>query len=268
MTRKTYHSQVTRSYLLHMVLRDIIQPPEDEDLTSQIQLDLTVLEGIRQTRYLRPRPMVKKSGNLHLVWEYSQNVEDHGRFTNMLRVSPHVFEFLYTLIKDHPVFTNNSNNPQAPVDVQLAVTLYCMGRYGNGASLEDIARVAGCSEGAVELFTERCFDAIKSFHDIFVRPLTPEEKEQEKEWIDQQVGFQGLWREGWIMYDGTIVVLYQKPGENGESYYTRKANYGLNVQVSLAFSLFLSTEARSTDRKHTFESPYCRLCSWAYWFGP
>ena len=32
------------------------------------------------------------------------------------------------------------------------------------------------------------------------------------------------------MYDGTIVVLYRKPGKNGDAYYTRKANYGLNVQ--------------------------------------
>ena len=33
------------------------------------------------------------------------------------------------------------------------------------------------------------------------------------------------------MYDGTIVVLYKKPGLNGDAYYTRKANCGLNAQV-------------------------------------
>ena len=33
------------------------------------------------------------------------------------------------------------------------------------------------------------------------------------------------------MYDGTIVVLYKKPGLNGDAYYMRKANYGLNAQV-------------------------------------
>ena len=40
-------------------------------------------------------------------------------------------------------------------------------------------------------------------------------------------------REGWVMYDGTIVVLYKKPGLNGDAYYTRKGNYSLNVQVSI-----------------------------------
>ena len=34
------------------------------------------------------------------------------------------------------------------------------------------------------------------------------------------------------MYDGTIIVLYKKPGLNGDAYYMRKGNYGLNAQVS------------------------------------
>ena len=49
--------------------------------------------------------------------------------------------------------------------------------------------------------------------------------------MDERLGFKGLWREGWIMYDGTIVVLHEKPIMHGDAYYTRKANYGLNVQV-------------------------------------
>ena len=107
-----------------------------------------------------------------------------------------------------------------------------MGHFGNGASLEDVACMAGCSEGAVKNYTDRCFKAIESLHDIFVRCLTDEEKEKEKKWMDKHLGFQGLWREGYLMYDGTIVVLYAKPGLNGDAYYTWKANYGLNVQVS------------------------------------
>lgn len=85
--------------------------------------------------------------------------------------------------------------------------------------------------GSVEKFTDWCFDAIESLHDLFVRKLTPEEKEREKQWMDEHLGFRGTWRDGWIMYDGTIVVLYHKPGLNGDAYYTRKANYGLNAQV-------------------------------------
>ena len=53
---------------------------------------------------------------------------------------------------------------------------------------------------------------IESLHDIFVHPLTAEEKEREKEWMDEQLGFQRLWCEGWLMYDSTIVVLYANLG--------------------------------------------------------
>ncbi|KAF7355804.1 DDE Tnp4 domain-containing protein [Mycena venus] len=70
--------------------------------------------------------------------------------------------------------------PQTPVDQQLAVALYRLSRYGNGASLENIAHVAGCSEGSAEAFTDRVFIAIEDLHDLFDRPLTPEEKEAEK----------------------------------------------------------------------------------------
>ncbi|KAG2338222.1 hypothetical protein BDR05DRAFT_978242 [Suillus weaverae] len=98
-----------------------------------------------------------------------------------------------------------------------------MGHYGNGASLEDIAHYAGISaplisEGSVEKFTEQCFTAIEALHDAFVCLPTREEKEAEKCW-------------GWVMYDGTIVVLYAKPGLNGDAYFTRKVNYGLNLQI-------------------------------------
>ena len=168
---------------------------------------------------------------MHLAWEYASNPADHGRFSHMLCVSPHVFQTILSLIQHHPVFTNNSNVPQEPVEKQLAVTLYRMGQYGNLASIEDVAQIAGCLDGSVENYTDHCFEAIESLQEIFVRRLTPEEKEKEKQWIDQKLGFKGAWRDGWLIYDGTIVVLYQHPGLNGDEYYTCKANYGLNVQV-------------------------------------
>ena len=233
----TLHDEVTLSYILHSMLRYLADPPyelELDELAVRLQSDTQFLQAIRSTRYLNPRNPVPRleAASLSLVWEYAKDPAQHGRFQHMLRVSPRVFQVIVELIKDHPVFSNNSNHPQAPVEEQLAVTLFRMGRFGNAASLEDIAREAGCSEGTVEAYTSRCFEAIMALHDIFVRPLTPEEKEREKEWIDQHLGFKGLWREGWVMYDGTIVVLYARPGLDGDAYYTRKCNYGLNLQVS------------------------------------
>lgn len=213
-------------------MRNTISPSDDLlEAIQRLQQDMEILSAIKNTRYLRARTHVPKQGNLHVLWEYASDPAQHDRFTQMVRLSPTSFSVLLHLIEDHPVFHNNSNNAQKPVEVQLATTLFRMGRYGNAASLEDIARITGSSEGDIENCTARCFTAIESLHDLFVRPLTSAEKEVEKQWIDQHLGFKGLWREGWVMYDGTIIVLFEKPGYEGDAYYTRKGNYGLNAQV-------------------------------------
>jgi len=214
-------------------------PPSTLDIAEaciQLQNDIEMFRKIRDTRYLNPRTSIPKDGSMHMAWEYAKDPAHHHLFTQMMRVSPYVFAVILEMIKDHPVFCNNSNVPQSPVDFQLSVTLFRMGRFGNAASLIDVAREAGCSTGSVEEFTDRCFTAIESLHDTFVRPLTADEKEVEKRWIDAHMGFEGLWRDGWVMYDGTIVVLYARPGLDGDAYYTRKSNYGLNLQVSSLIS--------------------------------
>ncbi|KAF6749093.1 hypothetical protein DFP72DRAFT_548602 [Ephemerocybe angulata] len=142
MPRKTVHAQLRLTYLKYMAVRDLIDPLHDDPiaLTARVQLDMATLRSIRETRYLRGRVPVEKSGCLALAFKWGGQPENHHRFVTLFRVTPTVFEFILLLISGHPIFTNNSHVPQAPVDVQLAVTLYRLGRYGNGASLEDIAR--------------------------------------------------------------------------------------------------------------------------------
>jgi hypothetical protein len=237
MPRQSHRSLVIRSYLISMLVRMIFTPPveniEEQTalLVTNLLIDLKILHAIRNTRYLLPRTPIPKHSNIYLVQEYAQNALFQDRFKSMLRVSPYVYEVLINLIGDHAVFQNCSHIQQTPVWIQLAITLYRLGHYGNSASVHDVAQNFGFSEGAVEKFTECCFTALESLHDMVVRPLTQEEKEIEKQWIDAHVGFCGLWREGWVMYDGTIVVLHERPGFNGDAYFTRKSNYGLNVQV-------------------------------------
>lgn len=168
-----------------------------QQLLAQLHSDIIAIQAILTARYINPLPPVYKQGNLYLAWEYMSDPAHHPRFVNMLRVTPHVFTTILHLIEDHPVFHNNSNIPQAPVQVQLTVMLYRMGRYGNGASVEDIAKIAGISEGSVEHYTDHTQEALISLHDIFIRPLTDAEKEIEKHWIEEQLGFNGSsWREG------------------------------------------------------------------------
>ena len=113
-------------------------------------------------------PPVPKFGNIELAWDFSKDPAHHHHFINMLWVSPLVFLTVLDLIEDHAVFKNDTNLGQMPVEQQLAVTLFRLGRYGNSASVEDIAHAAGCSEGSVENYTNHCFQAILSLHSQFV----------------------------------------------------------------------------------------------------
>ncbi|KAJ6549916.1 hypothetical protein B0H19DRAFT_1264800 [Mycena capillaripes] len=61
------------------------------------------------------------------------------------------FPFFWALLKieDDPIFTNNSYCSQAPVEVQLAITLFRFGHDGNAASVDSMAQWAGVSAGLV-----------------------------------------------------------------------------------------------------------------------
>jgi hypothetical protein len=169
MPLKSLRKDLIDTFLLSMATRDIFSPPESlEEYSLNLQKDLETIVLLEETRYLNGRPPVPKHGNLSLAWEFSQDPAHHLRFINMLRVSPLVFLRILDLIEDHYVFRNDANLAQTPVEKQLAVTLFRMGRYGNGASVEDIARAAGCSEGSVENYTNRCFEAILSLQAQFV----------------------------------------------------------------------------------------------------
>jgi hypothetical protein len=229
MTRILYRKQVLRSYLLSIFCRDIFSPTEDlDDRLQEINLDTATLITILQSRYLRARLPVPKAGNIHLAFQFAET--DPTRFAYMLRLTPTAFRHILSLIHDHPVFTTRSNSTQAPVQYQLAVALYRAGRYGNGASVQDVARTAGISEGSVVNFTNRCMRAILSLEPTIMQKITEEEKEMEKAWVEDQVGCPSF-RDGWCTGDGTLIPLCQKPGLNGDAYFSRKSRYDLNVQV-------------------------------------
>ncbi|KAG5649381.1 hypothetical protein H0H81_004195 [Sphagnurus paluster] len=190
--------ELLESYILNMISHNSFTPYQSlEAAYLQFNLDAAAMPALSETRYFNGRDHhVPKSGNIHLAWEYAQDPHDYSRFLNMLHIPPLSFNVLLELIKNHPVFYNQSQSAQAPVETQLAVTLYQMGGYGNGASVQEVACVAGILEGSVDNYTDQCLTAIESLHDIYICPLTAGEKEVEKTWLENQLGFCGLWRDG------------------------------------------------------------------------
>ncbi|KIK82229.1 hypothetical protein PAXRUDRAFT_96959, partial [Paxillus rubicundulus Ve08.2h10] len=117
MARKTLHDQYLSLYLFYVVIQTLLHPKITPDEAAQhLNLDISCILAIQQTRYLQGRSVVPKASTLHLAWQYTQNESNHHHFTHLLCVSPTVFEVLLDLIQDHPIFTNNS---QTPVQTQL-----------------------------------------------------------------------------------------------------------------------------------------------------
>ncbi|KIY53655.1 hypothetical protein FISHEDRAFT_68686, partial [Fistulina hepatica ATCC 64428] len=54
-------------------------------------------------------------------------------------------------------------------------------------------------------------------------------KERAKEWVESVSC--PAWRDGWCMVDGTLVPLFRRPSFYGNTWFDRKSNYSLNVQL-------------------------------------
>jgi hypothetical protein len=191
------------------------------------------IQGMYTQRYEVPRDQLPRGPSyLHHVLTVQKNLRpDH--FRQALRVSPAAFDQIVYKISDDPVFFNRSDQQQLPVEEQLAVTLYRFGHNGNAASLQSVANWAGLGKGTVSLVTCRVMAAIlrPSFmHDAVRMPSGPE-KEEAKAWVEAHSCH--AWRGGWCLVDGTLVPLAERPYWFGESYFDRKSNYSLNVQVSV-----------------------------------
>ena len=178
-------SQTERSLLTDILLESILVEQaldvfaESEVLSSDSETDsdsddsfimpvqthvdplIKMLTSLHSRRYFNERTSIPKTQqNIHMllnIWK----VENPQIFRRYVRVNPSTFDRLFDVIKDNPIFQNNSiTSPQTPVEIQLAVCLYRFGHYGNAASVEKVALWAGFGYGTVDLFTTRVMIAL------------------------------------------------------------------------------------------------------------
>ncbi|KAG5649613.1 hypothetical protein H0H81_002852 [Sphagnurus paluster] len=152
-------------------------------------------------------------------------------FRSYVQVTPECFDALVGSVQNHPVFHNNSNCQQMPVEDQVAIALYRFEHYGNAASTMKITLWAGVSYGTVKNITVRVMTAIcdPRFQAMTMPWSTPAEIERAKAWVEGNSC--AAWRDGWLMVDGTFVPLFQQPHHFGNTYFDQKSNYSMNVQL-------------------------------------
>lgn len=201
------------------------------------------LLSLYSTRYLRDRVLIPKLGQL-MVLLTVYKIDRPEIFRSYTRLWPSTFNILLSKIYNNPVFHHGSNggeSGQMLVEEQLCIALFHFGHYGNAASVPKVALWAGVGDGTVDLCTRwvmmtLCAD---EFRQSVVKWPSPEEHEVHKAWVEQR-SCTG-WCNGWVMVDGTLVPLFSRPGFFGNTWYDRKSNYSMNVQVSYHTVIILYT---------------------------
>ncbi|KIJ06397.1 hypothetical protein PAXINDRAFT_37449, partial [Paxillus involutus ATCC 200175] len=123
-------------------------------------------DEVEKSRVLTSRIKAVHAPQLHLLDEWK--LDNPRQFRRKLCTSPDVFSALVEKINDHDIFMNNSNNPQMPVWIQLAIFLNGAGHYGNAATSQDMAEWAGVSVGTVHNYYKRVMVAILHHHDAVI----------------------------------------------------------------------------------------------------
>ena len=86
----------------------------------------------------------------------------------------------------------------------------------------------GTVQGCTNHVMSACCD--KWFCWVVMQWPSDTEIKEAKEWVEANSC--PAWREGWLMVDGTLIPMFQRPHHFGSAYFDCKSNYSENVQVS------------------------------------
>ncbi|CAD7060363.1 unnamed protein product [Tilletia caries] len=197
-----------------------------------------LLRSLASRRVVNPRrerrdvvPLYKRLQRLGK----SSRPSDLQAFRHLVRMTPPAFDALVQVIASNPVFqATDPRRPQAPVEEQVAVTLFWLGRCGNGSGVVDVALACGCAEGSVTAYSSRVVQALYDIRQQVLCWASEDEKDQARTWVAQRSKCLEF-GSGWSMVDGSQIPLAFKPGKHAhhQEYYDRKGQYALNLQLTV-----------------------------------
>ena len=204
---------------------------DDFSTLSVSEAVLAALAGLYLQRYLANREPIQKSRENFQLLLTDWKANHPKIFRSHLGITPACFDLLVEALKEDSVFHNQSHADQIPVQDQVAIALYRFRHYGNGATIMKVALWAGIGFGTVRLVTNHVMKAVCS--ERFCRSALhwpdSDTKERAKAWVEEHSC--PAWRDGWCMVDGTLIPLHAWPAWYGNTWFDRKSNYSLNVQV-------------------------------------
>ncbi|KAK9344263.1 hypothetical protein V1522DRAFT_410532, partial [Lipomyces starkeyi] len=98
-----------------------------------------MIAKLQCVRYVNNRESIpRSSATLDLLLNY---YHDHNPkiFRTKLRVYPETIDALVSILREAPVFATIAARRAKSIEIHLAILLYRLGHYGNGASMEEVA---------------------------------------------------------------------------------------------------------------------------------
>ena len=175
-------------------------------------------QALKEQRYLFPRTPIPKSNWAFDILPFLSNL----RFRVALWIDRHSFQYICQLIRNDPVFSNQSNCKQTPVNQQLQCALYKLRHDGSASSYIQSTSYWEVLEGHVYKTTSRVVEALCNLKNKVIEWPKEDEKRMESMKNDSREGFLGCVGK----LDSTDIALKNKPGGayNGEIFFTRKKN--------------------------------------------
>ncbi|KNE89899.1 hypothetical protein PSTG_16647 [Puccinia striiformis f. sp. tritici PST-78] len=179
---------------------------------SKLAMLLSLVQELTSAQYVVPRTPLPRIATISRTYEVLTHTTEEARMTRKS------FFALADALKDHHIFYNNSNNPQAPGEMQLIVALSHLGMCGNGGSPHVLAQYYNISPGSVENYTNRCMLAIiKTLERKHVYWPNAQQRATLTETLQGKTVFDGC-----ISFvDGTIFPLASAPTKHKEDYWMR-----------------------------------------------
>ena len=178
---------------------------------------------MKKTRYLC-RPQTYRKRDIYSGSILPFNRLNDSEFIHHFRMPRFSFHHLLNLINN---YEQNEDSYQQIGQLELLCCLKFLGVYGNGGSLLSLKYFFGIGYGTADKYIKKGISAI-----IRMKANVISWPDDEERRIISQV-----YKNTYILphcigvIDGTIFPLSYKPEKNGEDYFTRKSNYGIQSLV-------------------------------------
>ena len=224
-------TQLRKAMLVIAVQRSGVVLPRNETA----ELDMIIVAGHTRlclVRLLASRYMISRRRRIPKSTDWRDRVLHDLPplyFRAFLRVEKSTFDYLRARLDltARDLFYSESGRPQLSVAVQLSISLYRLGHYGNGASVILIAQRFGVSPGTVVNATRRVLSAVLRWEADEIRWPTAAERESSGRASAERYGFCGCIG----AVDGTTIPFAYAPSVDPWCYFDRHRRYSVNVLV-------------------------------------